>query len=505
MAANPPSPPASQTPSAVRWWQAPWLKTLLGAVVVLILVGCLISRYQAMLLLLFLVLAAGLVQGAQLWIARVDNHKYLPKPEDRLQNKDAVVILAKSVLVAIVGVYVALAAAHACFPMNYSATGLVATWALAGLSLGGGIGFLFGHPRIESNGENGGAKARLKVQSSTSLDQINDWLTKAILGVGLVEAKQILKFGYLLATDVGHGLSGHTVSPADPVGYALASAILVMFPLIGFVTSYLVTRTFVALALCRAEVALSGTASGVSEKQLEDYAKDTAVEDPAGKVQAPPLDIAQKLGSLPLSAVENPTEVIAWAKLKASQGHVEEAESGFQKALKMPETDNAGVALQAARTRAVDEPEGLEWVRKAYRQMNASTDAALKEQIYNSLMFRLLYTDGCDEAIRYGEEYLSDPANKVSGALLVNLACAYGQKAAKLKAANAPQEEFNQVRDKALDCVRKALADSPGWKQRCALLYNPNAPEKSGNDASKEENDLEAFYPDPAFDDLLIK
>jgi len=491
-----------------HWQWLRWVVALACVSVILTIVRSAFSPYQATLLLLFLVVVAVAAFGAQAWMTRIDNLPYLPKAGDKLQNKDAVVILGKSVLVVLAAIYVALAAAHACFPKSYSATGLVGTWALAGLSLGGTMGFLFGHPRIESNGEKGEPKSGLKAQSSTSLDQINDWLTKAIVGVGLVEAKKILAYGHSLATDVGRGLAGKSGPADDPLGYALASAILITFPLVGFVTSYLVTRTFVALALGRAEVALSGTVGAAAENYVRNTLAPEDPHDPLAKNGAnkadekAPAEIAQ-LGQLDLSQVSDPTQVLAWAKFKASQGQDTDAERGFTKAFNMPGTDNAEVALQAARSQEAEASKGLQWALTAYRNINASTDPALKEQIYNSLMFRLLYAGGdrnIADVIRYGEEYLADPARKNPGAILVNLACAYGQKAGKLDKAG---DEFKNARARALDCVQKALADSSGWKPRLALLYHPDAPEKAKDPSLKEEDDLEVFHPDPDFDRLL--
>lgn len=510
---SPSSQPAvgSNDCCAGHWQWLRWVVALVLAVVVLTIVRYAFSPYQATLLLLFLIVVAMAGFGAQAWMTRIDNLPYLPKAGDKLQNKDAVVILGKSVLVALAAVYVALAAAHACFPKTYSATGLVGTWALAGLSLGGTMGFLFGHPRIESNGdkgEKGEPKSGLKAQSSTSLDQINDWLTKAIVGVGLVEAKKILAYGHSLATEVGKGLSGSSGTNADPLGYALASAILITFPLVGFVTSYLVTRTFVALALGRAEVALSGTVGAAAEIYVRNTLAPEDPHDPLAKNGAnkageqAPAEIAQ-LGQLDLSQVSDPTQVLAWAKFKMSQGLDADAERGFTKAFNMPGTDNAEVALQAARSQEPEASNGLQWALTAYRNINASTDPTLKEQIYNSLMFRLLYAGGdrnIADVIRYGEEYVADPTNKTSGAILVNLACAYGQKAGKLDKAG---EEFKKARARALDCVQKALAESSGWKPRLALLYHPDAPEKIKDPSLKEENDLEVFHPDPDFERLL--
>ena len=78
-------------------------------------------------------------------------------------------------------------------------------WALACLASGGIIGFLFGIPRVlqdinaptimpknneEDKDSANTSKSSYRMQVNTNLEQISDWLTKIIVGVGLIELRR---------------------------------------------------------------------------------------------------------------------------------------------------------------------------------------------------------------------------------------------------------------------------------------------------------------------------
>jgi hypothetical protein len=123
---------------------------------------------------------------------------------------------------------------------------LVATGAFVS---GGILGFLFGIPRAlagperpQGDVESGGGYA-----PNTNLEQISDWLTKILVGVGLVQATTIA--GHLgdLIDFLGPPLGG------DPYGETVAAATLVIFGVSGFLVFYLLTRTLLPSALAQAD------------------------------------------------------------------------------------------------------------------------------------------------------------------------------------------------------------------------------------------------------------
>ncbi|MDR3475449.1 MAG: hypothetical protein P4M09_27690 [Devosia sp.] len=127
------------------------------------------------------------------------------------------------------------------------------------------LGFLFGIPRAlqaaSPPAKPGTADAVTEAQrggqysANTNLEQISDWLTKILVGVGLTQ---------LTTLPSQLQMAGHYFGPLlggdgnDPV----AAALLVFFSVGGFLASYLWTRLFLGREFVRADAAFD----------LEDYA-----------------------------------------------------------------------------------------------------------------------------------------------------------------------------------------------------------------------------------------
>jgi hypothetical protein len=144
-------------------------------------------------------------------------------------------------------------------------------WAFACLCAGGFVGFLFGIPRVappaerepaaaarastaRSNTEGAaGALRGAGWQSNSNLVEISDWLTKIIVGLGLIHLKDVPSAAQRLAGHVAAGFGD--AAPAQQFE-AFLMALLIAFTLLGFVTGYLYTRIFLQGALRRAEDAM---------------------------------------------------------------------------------------------------------------------------------------------------------------------------------------------------------------------------------------------------------
>lgn len=122
----------------------------------------------------------------------------------------------------------------------------------AALSAGGLLGFLFGvpHTREESQGgagpqadsaehkKSGTQEPPTAYRPNTSLEQISDWLTKTLVGVGLVEIKAIPAKIFGLADYVGRGLGNAEHAEV------FALTLLTYFALCGFVFGFLWARLY---------------------------------------------------------------------------------------------------------------------------------------------------------------------------------------------------------------------------------------------------------------------
>ena len=114
-------------------------------------------------------------------------------------------------------------------------------------SVGALVGFLFGIPRTLSSpadelagADRGPDLVRYRV--NTNLEQISDWLTKILVGVGLAELHR-LPAALRGASDYFAAALGAT-APGEFSGFVLA--LLVYFSVVGFMTGYLGTRVLLA-------------------------------------------------------------------------------------------------------------------------------------------------------------------------------------------------------------------------------------------------------------------
>jgi pYEATS domain-containing protein involved in immunity len=126
----------------------------------------------------------------------------------------------------------------------------------ASLSVGCLLGFLFGIPRTirprnaDATGSTDGRRetASTPYEPSNNLEQVADWLTKILVGVGLVE---LGKFGNALA-QVGDQVAKSVAPP--PLGTNIVTeVILVAFATIGFLASFLWTRIYYGGIQARAD------------------------------------------------------------------------------------------------------------------------------------------------------------------------------------------------------------------------------------------------------------
>ena len=122
---------------------------------------------------------------------------------------------------------------------------------------GGLLGFLFGIPRLLATTgaavpPSPSAADPDKPQSSpyapnTNLEQISDWLTKILVGVGLVELGKLTHATRRLIDFLEPSLGG------APNGSAFALGLLTLYSISGFLIVYLVTRVYLGRAFAEAD------------------------------------------------------------------------------------------------------------------------------------------------------------------------------------------------------------------------------------------------------------
>jgi hypothetical protein len=133
-------------------------------------------------------------------------------------------------------------------------------WSLACLGGGSLLGLIFGIPRAVSEPpprSEGSIEpidsGHYHLRANTNIEQISDWLTKLLVGAGLVEIKSLPHYLHRAALYVAGGLG----APRD-AAMSFAAALIVYFSVEGFLGGYLATRMFFQNAFQRSDETLVG-------------------------------------------------------------------------------------------------------------------------------------------------------------------------------------------------------------------------------------------------------
>lgn len=121
---------------------------------------------------------------------------------------------------------------------------------------------------------------------------------------------------------------------------------------------------------------------------------------------------------------------------------------------------------------------------------------------YESYIYWCLYIpppDGFDRVIRASVEYLQSQGADPSPKILAYQAMAYGQKYSWERERKATKESLDSLRNSALEAAQEALKKEPKVLPLLRTVWDPNDPTKLYG----EENDLEVFFNDPGFKQLL--
>ena len=451
----------------------------------------------------FFIGSVATVLGVVQWLGRVDKNALL-RSEEKLQQKDALVIGAFFTLLLLLAYCIVGAAAAMLFPAGGGKSILLAlTWALASVSVGGAFGFLLGHPRrlMDEKPERAGLGGLLR----TGLDDMVDWLVKGLTTVLLVQATAILVHLHTVSEQMARGLLSGEPKPGDlEAAVAFAQPLIVCFTILGALATCLVTRTYLTGALGRADRTTTGAFSQVGLDWgdvllLVDAQRSLTTRDlaPGPEVQ----QVAKQLAALSLKDLHSVQEFSMWAKAKSMLGASQEALTGYEKAVAENDCDPAlmldyAVVLHAAGQTA----EALNRLKQAYEHISPATSGDVRRNIYKSLTFELLSYPGSSERVielvqEYEKQIEKDPAQRSAG-LMVNKACAWGQKflvkaeqkglverpasqPIKVKLGDPPssdqQPELRTAYEEALKAITEAVKIDPLWKAHLQKLLQSSA------------------------------
>lgn len=118
-------------------------------------------------------------------------------------------------------------------------------WAIMCLAVGGLFGFLFGVPRVTLDD-------RVTHRPNSNIEVVSDWLTKIIVGVGLLQFHSLGSFLDRVSRDLGQALGGGNAAWAS----AFAKALIIYFFVAGVIQGYLLTRMYLSERFEEAETPL---------------------------------------------------------------------------------------------------------------------------------------------------------------------------------------------------------------------------------------------------------
>ena len=348
--------------------------------------------------------------------------------------------------------------------------------------------------------------------ANTNLTQVSDWLTKIIVGVGLVEA-----------TRVG-GVAKRINDYVDPalfdgkLGTSLVMPVLMLIGLfVGFMYCYLFTQLFLAALMAQTADALyhnidlfqANTAAFVELFKIQAAASEVApairVPQSAAPMREPTAATADQtraaiqIQSFPLDAVDDPASLAIWARAGAVLNSYGSAVAGYVKLLAKRRTPE--ILAEAARVfaSANDLPGARRLLDEAVMGLRTA-DPATRARIVFDAAHLALY-DRAPGSYERALALLDDPdvmARDKGGGLHILHACALGQRYSFETRLNDGGRA--SIRSQILDDLRTAL-ESPD--NRSWVLYllgrNPDGSDRPTKLGRQEDDDLFAFKDDPEF------
>jgi tetratricopeptide (TPR) repeat protein len=366
-------------------------------------------------------------------------------------------------------------------------SGLAAVW---GLVSGGALGFLFGIPKLPRQLEDGeGGKpperaigerrsvAKAYIRSNSNLEEISDWLTKIIVGLGLIHLSAIPAYlgnyrGWLKRSVESAGVT-------DPMGFSWFLLVVTLAAaLIGFLFFYVQARTRMAVLLRETEF-LGGRDPTPSEMQraiegaqvvtAQGGSLEEAVKSPAFK---PGRDIlsAQPIegDAVVLAQMPQPSDSAdrwgAWAAANARAGDLQKAAFGWYTAVERSGADRGKRAqlhekyaevLQALERNS----EALAHYAKA-REFGADEYSILVRELLVALY--VPPPEGFTRALDVSDQLLARHADRVKDNPWIKVwrLAAYGQKH-RWYLARGERKEADEAAQAAKQLIRELLAECP--------------------------------------------
>ncbi len=392
---------------------------------------------------------------------------------------------------------------------------------LAAGSIGALLGFLFGIPRLlqrptagqlQSNGAAPGEAGKNAQRSpqdrffstNTSLEEISDWLTKIIIGLGLVQFQTILDYlrasALYAASYINHAqvpvIDGKAFALTDgSIAIAITFCLIVSSLLLACLVTYLETRTRLAALFTRMEVA--------GEKPFVDAlmrpVSSLAEGEKRDPVKSPATLADHKLAATPLSGVRSTLELAGLGSALARTGDLPKAVTALELAMDQ-DPKNSDVRIRLAQVKRLSNDNVgyihgvLDAVKADPTNLNVATEAraAMLDALY------LKPPSGFELANQLAQ-YLTSSALAEDPMVWVYVAAARGQEYSYRSKEGVSKDGLAEIRKSALNAAMRVsiLEKNVNSPARIYLrgMYVPN---------SGPDDDLTVFYGEKEFDDVIL-
>ncbi|MEZ2146359.1 tetratricopeptide repeat protein [Bradyrhizobium sp. DN5] len=409
----------------------------------------------------------------------------------------------------------------------FQVIGMLLALSLAAAAAGGFLGFLFGIPRLlqrspsasmpapaqaSSTGSGAGtpstgaaATAQSAAVSSrlygsnTNLEDISDWVTKIIVGLGLVQAKTIYSKLWDAATNFKTAIPGVVGTDVLFLLVCIAAAVG------GFLFFYLETRTRIVLLFADVENAAevpdhahAAAASAVNEAPILNLSPPVETDARLPRV-APASKEDPKFLNLTIDKLKDANEFSAWASAQARAGNLQAANTALQQAITLMPQDK-DLLIKLAETQALQG----RWNDAARTLAEAEQERKDDPELLKRELFVSLYLqspNSFNRAIPIAEKLIADPKTKDDPDVYLWLAAAQGQRAGYYK--DHFPKQYEDARDAALKAVDKLVKLEPDraspYRKVLRGMLDP-----SRESTPAEDNDLEVFKGVREFESLIF-
>lgn len=324
------------------------------------------------------------------------------------------------------------------------------------LAVGYLVGLLFAVPKSVAVAQPVGTEAsrapedartlRSPISVNTNFEQISDWLTKIIVGVGLVQARPIYEAGAVAAGQVGAALQ--CGGEAGGGGAVLGASILLGFPTLGLILGFFSVRLYISRAVYAADLAINQNVNVLPSKAAEvidDIPLLAPRRSASGSIPtstAPAKQAVKQVLSQSFDTLTTPDDQITWGKASLAAGNYEDSQRALRSAIsQVGDRPDAALAYVQALYGASNTPDYATIVsvlEGARRRVDSTTNLSIRQRITEELLNAYLYSDppaGFKAALRLLDEYLAGDGKGRADAYVYG-AAAHGQKYAWLKVRN---------------------------------------------------------------------